>query len=75
MSIIRFDDEKDLVRKANGKKIFWPYAINLIFSLAKFAFSETIYGLAAGVITKDVDRALYLADALSAGTVWVNAYK
>jgi len=36
--------------------------------------NDSIYGLAAGIITKDIDRALYLANNLSAGTVWVNCY-
>jgi len=52
MSIIPFENEKDLITKAN----------------------DSIYGLAAGVITKDIDRALYLANSLSAGTVWINCY-
>ncbi|GMT14721.1 hypothetical protein PFISCL1PPCAC_6018, partial [Pristionchus fissidentatus] len=52
MSIIRFDDEKDLIEKANN----------------------TIYGLAAGVVTKDIERALHIANNIRAGSVWVNCY-
>ncbi|CAK5075277.1 unnamed protein product [Meloidogyne enterolobii] len=52
MSIIKFDDLKDLVEKAN----------------------ETCYGLAAGVVTRDMDKALYIANNIRAGTVWVNCY-
>jgi aldehyde dehydrogenase (NAD+) len=52
MSIIPFENEKDLISKAN----------------------DSIYGLAAGIITKDIDRALYISNNLSAGTVWVNCY-
>ncbi|KAE9554952.1 hypothetical protein FO519_001849 [Halicephalobus sp. NKZ332] len=52
MSIIKFDNEKDLTEKANN----------------------TIYGLAAAVVTKDIDRALHIANNVRAGTVWVNCY-
>ena len=37
--------------------------------------NDTIYGLAAAVITKDIDRALTLAHGIRAGTVWVNCYE
>jgi acyl-CoA reductase-like NAD-dependent aldehyde dehydrogenase len=36
--------------------------------------NDTDYGLAAGVWTTDVRKALQAADALRAGTVWVNCY-
>lgn len=32
------------------------------------------YGLAAGVFTKDVTKSITVANALEAGTVWVNYY-
>jgi acyl-CoA reductase-like NAD-dependent aldehyde dehydrogenase len=35
--------------------------------------NETLYGLAAAVRTRDVAKALRVARALRAGTVWVNA--
>jgi (Z)-2-((N-methylformamido)methylene)-5-hydroxybutyrolactone dehydrogenase len=34
-----------------------------------------IYGLAAGVWTKDIARAIRMSKALKAGTVWVNTYR
>jgi acyl-CoA reductase-like NAD-dependent aldehyde dehydrogenase len=37
--------------------------------------NDTIYGLAAGVWTQDMGRALRMSKALQAGTVWVNTYR
>jgi aldehyde dehydrogenase (NAD+) len=37
--------------------------------------NDTIYGLAAGVWTKDMNRALRMSVALKAGTVWINTYR
>lgn len=36
--------------------------------------NDTVYGLAAGIWTKDVGKAHALAKQLSAGTVWINCY-
>ncbi|XP_044515438.1 retinal dehydrogenase 1 isoform X1 [Gracilinanus agilis] len=36
--------------------------------------NNTSYGLAAGIFTKDLDKALTISSALQAGTVWVNCY-
>ncbi|XP_006894440.1 PREDICTED: retinal dehydrogenase 1-like [Elephantulus edwardii] len=36
--------------------------------------NNTFYGLAAGVFTKDLDKAVTVSAALQAGTVWVNCY-
>jgi len=36
--------------------------------------NDTHYGLAAAVFTKDLDTAITVANALEAGTVWVNTY-
>ena len=35
----------------------------------------TIYGLAAGVWTSSIRRALMMSERLEAGTVWVNTYR
>ncbi|GBP84544.1 Aldehyde dehydrogenase, mitochondrial [Eumeta japonica] len=36
--------------------------------------NHTLYGLAAAVFTKDLDKANYMIQGLRAGTVWVNDY-
>jgi acyl-CoA reductase-like NAD-dependent aldehyde dehydrogenase len=36
--------------------------------------NETIYGLAAGVWTRDIKNAHRMAERLQAGTVWINTY-
>ena len=37
--------------------------------------NDTIYGLAAGVWTQSMRRAIRMADRIRAGTVWVNTYR
>lgn len=37
--------------------------------------NDSEYGLAAGVWTRDISRALRMSSRLQAGTVWVNAYR
>ena len=37
--------------------------------------NDTPYGLAAGVWTRDMKRALTMANRLLAGTVWINTYR
>jgi phenylacetaldehyde dehydrogenase len=36
--------------------------------------NDTIYGLAAGVYSRDLGRAHRIANRLRAGTVWINCY-
>ncbi|KER19618.1 hypothetical protein T265_11661 [Opisthorchis viverrini] len=36
--------------------------------------NSTEYGLAAGIITPDLDKAMYTMQGLRAGTVWINCY-
>ena len=37
--------------------------------------NDVVYGLAAGVWTQDIRRAIIMAERLQAGTVWVNTYR
>jgi len=52
MSIIKYTDLDDVIRRAN----------------------RSTYGLAAGVVTRDLTKALTIAHSIRAGTVWVNCY-
>jgi len=59
------------------EEIFGPVAAAIPFkdeSDAILQGNDTTYGLAAAVWTKDISRALKVARALKAGTVWVNCY-
>jgi aldehyde dehydrogenase (NAD+) len=63
--------------KIAREEIFGPVLSVLPFSDVGDVIAKangTIYGLAAGVWTKDVAKAHKLAKAIRAGTVWVNTY-
>merc|ERR1712216_570019 len=59
------------------EEIFGP-----VMSILKFKTTEevierandTIYGLGAGICTRDVGKAVRVASQIRAGTVWVNTY-
>jgi len=59
------------------EEIFGPVVAALDFkdldSLAHHA-NDSEYGLAAGIFTKDIAKAHKTAEALRAGTVWINCY-
>ncbi|XP_071084565.1 aldehyde dehydrogenase, mitochondrial-like [Haliotis cracherodii] len=71
-----FSDVTDNMRIAR-EEIFGP-----VQSIIKFRDVEEVleranatkYGLAAGVITNDINKALVLSQKLQAGSVWVNCY-
>jgi aldehyde dehydrogenase (NAD+) len=71
-----FSDVQDSMKIAR-EEIFGP-----VMSIIRFKnldevidrANRTVYGLAAGVWTRDVGKALAIANNVRAGTVWVNCY-
>jgi acyl-CoA reductase-like NAD-dependent aldehyde dehydrogenase len=70
-------DSADMTMRIAREEIFGPVLTVLTFEdvddLVEQA-NATIYGLAAGIWTRDIGRAHMLAHRLQAGTVWINAY-
>ncbi|XP_072050604.1 aldehyde dehydrogenase 1A1-like [Amphiura filiformis] len=71
-----FSDVKDDMRIAT-EEIFGPVQqlikFNTLDEVSERA-NKTRYGLAAAVFTKDIDKAIYIANTVSAGIIWVNVY-
>jgi acyl-CoA reductase-like NAD-dependent aldehyde dehydrogenase len=60
------------------EEVFGPVLAIIPFDTEDEAFqiaNDTPYGLAAGVWTSDIGRALRASERLQAGTVWVNTYR
>jgi acyl-CoA reductase-like NAD-dependent aldehyde dehydrogenase len=61
--------------KIIAEEVFAPIVSVIPFEredeVVKFA-NDSIYGLQAGVFTKDIDRAMRVADQLEMGGVWIN---
>ncbi|KHJ43285.1 aldehyde dehydrogenase family protein [Trichuris suis] len=71
-----FADVQDHMR-ISKEEIFGPVQQIYKFKTLEEAIeraNRTHYGLAAAVFTKDVNKAICVASALEAGTVWVNCY-
>jgi aldehyde dehydrogenase (NAD+) len=70
-------DEVDSKMRIAQEEIFGPVLSVLSFSgedeAARIA-NDSNYGLAAGIFTRDIDRALRFADEIQAGYVMVNEY-
>ena len=59
------------------EEIFGPVLSVISFDTVEEAVkgaNDTDYGLASGVHTTDLNKAIYVANNLKAGTVWVNTY-
>ncbi len=71
-----FADVQDNMKIAK-EEIFGP-----VMSILKFKTTDEVierannsnYGLGAGIVTRSIDNALKLSNAIRAGTVWVNTY-
>ncbi|GFS35720.1 aldehyde dehydrogenase, mitochondrial [Nephila pilipes] len=71
-----FSDVQDGMKIAKDE-IFGPVMQILKFKNVEELLeraNNTKYGLAAGIFTKDIDKAMYFSSGLQAGTVWVNCY-
>ena len=72
-----FTDVNPKMRIAN-EEVFGPVLSVIPFDDEEEAIriaNNTVYGLAAGVWTQSIRRALTMAERLEAGTVWVNTYR
>lgn len=60
------------------EEVFGPVLAILGFDTEEQAIAmanDTVYGLAAGIWTRDIGRAMRVSGAIKAGTVWVNTYR
>ncbi len=63
--------------KVVQEEIFGPVVTAMPFDDAEDVIpraNDTVYGLAAGIWTRDISKAHRLAEEMRAGTVWVNCY-
>ena len=67
-------DEK---MKVVQEEIFGPVVAAMPFDSSRNVMpraNDTVYGLAAGIWTRDIGKAHRIASQLRAGTVWINCY-
>jgi aldehyde dehydrogenase (NAD+) len=72
-----FQNVKNTMRIAQ-EEVFGPVLAVIPFEDEEEAVAvgnDVVYGLAAGVWTENIRRALTMAERLQAGTVWVNTYR
>ena len=72
-----FGDVRNDMRLAR-EEVFGPVAAAIRFSSEEEALrlaNDTAFGLAAGIWTRDLQRAHRMARGIRAGTVWVNSYR
>ncbi|XP_035217052.1 retinal dehydrogenase 1-like isoform X2 [Stegodyphus dumicola] len=71
-----FSNVKDNMRIAK-EEIFGPVMQILKFKTLDEAIERsnaTEYGLAAGILTKDINKAILYSQAVRAGTIWINCF-
>lgn len=72
-----FTDVRNEMRIAQ-EEVFGPVLSVIRFRDEEEAIAianDVVFGLAAGIWTRDLDRALSVSDRIKAGTVWVNNYR
>lgn len=70
-------DEVDNKMKIAQEEIFGPVVATITVKDAEEAIrvaNDTIYGLAASVWTRDINRAFRVSERIKAGVVWVNCF-